>query len=244
MLRMKYNSQSLACKQKQRCGWLGLFKNTETDHVTKFLKCTKRHWDAFLLYFFQPRFFFRLFITFKFFAVSVAFHAMLDRVKRRLSRFTPWFRMVNTVPPSWVATNWRNWSVLKPPFSQTAKEKVSMCWVATPLHPRHGLALWATMKRIASPATPESDLVLEDIQITPTRVETWLSTAEIVETNSSRPWDTSSFNLHSGNFSKIQGRSWTVNVRKWEGQSLTGNYFQTNIAICNGNWNRGYYVAV
>ena len=49
------------------------------------------------------------------------------------------------------------------------------------------------MKMIASPATPELGLVLEDIQTTPTRVGTWLSTAEMVETNSSRPWDTSSF---------------------------------------------------
>ena len=82
--------------------------------------------------------------------------------------------------------------------------------VTTPVHPRHGLALWATTKMIALPATPELGLVLEDIQRTPTRVGTWQSMAEMVETKMSRPWDTSSFS------EKISA----VNVRKLVGQGL------------------------
>ena len=44
---------------------------------------------------------------------------------------------------------------------------------------------------IATPVTPESDSVQEDILITPTRVETKQSTHQIMATSTSKPWDTS-----------------------------------------------------
>ena len=38
---------------------------------------------------------------------------------------------------------------------------------------------------------PESGLVQEGILITPTRVETWQRTPQIMEASASKPWDTS-----------------------------------------------------
>ncbi|RMX59472.1 hypothetical protein pdam_00018375 [Pocillopora damicornis] len=49
------------------------------------------------------------------------------------------------------------------------------------------------MKTLARPVIPESGLVPLDTQTIPTRVVTWLSRVEIMATNSSKPWDTSSF---------------------------------------------------
>ena len=43
----------------------------------------------------------------------------------------------------------------------------------------------------ALPVTPESGLVLEDILITPTRVETQPAVMEIMATRTSKPWGTS-----------------------------------------------------
>ncbi len=47
-----------------------------------------------------------------------------------------------------------------------------------------------TTKMIASPLIPESGLVLADTRMTPTRVETMQRTRQIMETNTSKPWDT------------------------------------------------------
>ena len=48
-----------------------------------------------------------------------------------------------------------------------------------------------TTKMIVLAVTPESGLVLEDTMMTPTRVETRHDITQIMETNTSRPWDTS-----------------------------------------------------
>ena len=57
--------------------------------------------------------------------------------------------------------------------------------------PKQGSDSFATTKTTAVPVTPESDLVLEGIMMTPTRVETRLHMNQIMETNTSRPWDIS-----------------------------------------------------
>jgi len=46
------------------------------------------------------------------------------------------------------------------------------------------------MKKIVAPATPESGLALEELTMTPTRVETRLHMKEIMETSTSKPWGT------------------------------------------------------
>ena len=47
-----------------------------------------------------------------------------------------------------------------------------------------------TSKMIATAVTPELGLVQAGVLITPTPVETWQGTLQIMETNTSRPWDT------------------------------------------------------
>ena len=61
------------------------------------------------------------------------------------------------------------------------------------------------MKMIAKAVIPESGLVPLDIQPIPFRVATWPRT-EIKATNSSKPWDTSSFSRNSGT-SSFRGRA-------------------------------------
>ena len=48
-----------------------------------------------------------------------------------------------------------------------------------------------TRETSALTVTPESGLVLEDTMMTPTRVEMRPHMEQIMETNTSRPWDTS-----------------------------------------------------
>ena len=57
--------------------------------------------------------------------------------------------------------------------------------------PKQGSVSWVTKKRLACPVTPESGLVLEDILMTPTRVETRLTIYQIMVIGPSRPWGTS-----------------------------------------------------
>ena len=53
------------------------------------------------------------------------------------------------------------------------------------------LVSWVTTKVTAYPVTPELGLVLEELMMTPTRVETRLYTEETMGTSISKPWDTS-----------------------------------------------------
>jgi len=46
------------------------------------------------------------------------------------------------------------------------------------------------MKKTVATATPESGLALEELTMTPTRVETRLHMKEIMETSTSKPWGT------------------------------------------------------
>ena len=54
-------------------------------------------------------------------------------------------------------------------------------------------AFLVTTKMTAAAVIPESGLVLEDLLVTPTRVETKQHTHQIMETNTSKPWVTSWF---------------------------------------------------
>ena len=115
---------------------------------------------------------------------------------KRQARCTPWLQMANIAKPLWVGTNGRSWSLVLP-YKTTAKRRVSTSWVLTPVFLGHELESWVTMKTLARPVIPESGLVPLDTQTIPTRVVTWPSTVEIMATNSSKPWDTSSFSRNS-----------------------------------------------
>ena len=52
------------------------------------------------------------------------------------------------------------------------------------------LASLGTMTQTAAAAIPESGLVQEEVMTTLTRVETWLTGQEIMETKTSKLWDT------------------------------------------------------
>ena len=56
------------------------------------------------------------------------------------------------------------------------------------------------MNTNAHPVTPESGLVLEGTLMIPTRVGTRLQWEQTMETNTSRPWDTSWFSNKKLNF--------------------------------------------
>ncbi len=104
---------------------------------------------------------------------------------------THWSLMGNTAPPHWVVTRGRRWLALRPLCRQTVTGKGSI-HIARILKPE-SVSL-QIMKMAAARVIPESGLVQEGILMTPTRVETWLSTHQIMATNSSKPWDISWWN--------------------------------------------------
>ena len=61
--------------------------------------------------------------------------------------------------------------------------------VATPK--QESVSLVTKRTKIATPVTPELDLVREDSMTTPTRAVTKHRTHQIMGTNTSKPWDTS-----------------------------------------------------
>ena len=65
-----------------------------------------------------------------------------------------------------------------------------MLWVTVVILEQESASL-VTIKIAATPVTPELGLVQEGYMTTPTRVETRLHIMEIMETNTSKPWDTS-----------------------------------------------------
>ena len=78
----------------------------------------------------------------------------------------------------------------KPPCSSTVTRRGSTQLVVMLLLPKQELDLFATIKMTAILVTQESDLVLEDTMMTPTRVETRLNMEQIMATSTSRPWGT------------------------------------------------------
>ena len=107
---------------------------------------------------------------------------------------THWFLMVFTDLPHWVATRGSRWLVLKLRYSLTVTRRDSTPNGATAIpdtpSEQPELVSLVTNKTTALPVTPESDLVLEDTPMTPTRVETKLYTGQITETSTSKQWDT------------------------------------------------------
>ena len=108
------------------------------------------------------------------------------------SRRTPctlWSLMGNTAAPYWVVTHGSRWLVLMPPCRTTVTRKDSMLIVVNGKNPKPGSVSLVTTEMIASPVTLELGLVLEDILIKPTLVETKLLILQTMVINILRPWD-------------------------------------------------------
>ena len=104
---------------------------------------------------------------------------------------THWSLTGNTAPPHWAVTSGRRWLVHRPLCKTTVTRKGSMLWVLIVHIRKQESASLITSKMTAVLVTQESGLVLEDILMTPTRVETWQRTHQTMETKTSRPWVTS-----------------------------------------------------
>ena len=115
---------------------------------------------------------------------------------KRQARCTPWLQMANIAKPLWVGRDGRSWSLVLP-CKTTVKRRVSTSWVLTPVLLGHKLESLVTMELIARPAIPKSGLV--PLDTIPTHVVTWPSTVDIyiMATNSSKPWDMSSYTRNS-----------------------------------------------
>ena len=115
---------------------------------------------------------------------------------KRQARCTPWLQMTNIAKPLWVGRDGRSWSLVLP-CKTTVKRRVSTSWVLTPVLLGHKLESLVTMELIARPAIPKSGLV--PLDTIPTHVVKWPSTVEIyiLATNSSKPWDMSSYSRNS-----------------------------------------------
>ena len=84
---------------------------------------------------------------------------------------------------------------------------------ASGVHAKARLASLAISKMTATAVTPESGLVQESLLKTPTRVETRHCGHQIMETNTSKPWDTSWCSEKNG-LVTFQDRSRKLNVVK------------------------------
>ena len=109
----------------------------------------------------------------------------------RLTLCTHWSLMANTAPPHWVVTSGKSWLVPKAHYSTTATKKGSMPFVLGKDILKPELVLLATTRKTVSRATQGSDLAQEVSMTIQTRVVTrpWL--IQIMETNTSKSWDTS-----------------------------------------------------
>ena len=94
------------------------------------------------------------------------------------SRRTPctlWSLMGNTAAPHWVVTSGSHWLVLKPPCSTNVTRMDSMLFVMLLSLPKQESVSLVTTKTHAPLVTLELDLVLEDIMMIATHVETRLN---------------------------------------------------------------------
>ena len=103
---------------------------------------------------------------------------------------THWSLMVNIVLPRWVVKLGRRWLVHRPPYSPTVTRK-GLTLVATKAVLKQELELLVIRKKTVIVVIPELGLALEDSLWTPTLVEMWPNTAQIMETKISKPWVTS-----------------------------------------------------
>ena len=104
---------------------------------------------------------------------------------------THWSLTANTAPPHWAVRNGSRWLVQRAPCKHTVIRKASMLWAVILAWLKQESVSLLIRKMIATLVIPESGLVPEGNLMTPTRVETKQPTHQIMETNTSKPLDTS-----------------------------------------------------
>ena len=109
----------------------------------------------------------------------------------RLTLCTHWSLTANIAPPRWAVKNGSRCLVQTAPCSHTVIYKVLMLRALNLTSLKQESASLVTSKMIATALIPELGLVQEDSMMLPTRVETTQGTHQIMETNTSKPLDTS-----------------------------------------------------
>ena len=104
---------------------------------------------------------------------------------------THWSLTANTAPPRWAVINGSRWLVKRAPCSHTVICKASMLGALILASLKLESASLVTSKMSVTAVTLELGLVQEGILMTPTRVETRQWRYQIMETNTSKPLDTS-----------------------------------------------------
>ena len=120
----------------------------------------------------------------------------------RLTLCTHWSLMTNTAPLHWVVRSGKSWLVPKAHYSPTATKKGSMSFVVRVDILKPELVLLATTRMSVPLATQGSDLAQEGNLVIQTRAVTRPMFLQIMETNTSKPWDTSWYNKYDSVFAK------------------------------------------
>ena len=104
---------------------------------------------------------------------------------------THWSLTANPAPPHWAVKIGSRWLVKRAPCRQTVIRKASMLWAVILAWLKQESVSSVIRKLIAKVVIPESGLGQEEPMMTPTHVETKRPTHQIMETNTSKPLDTS-----------------------------------------------------
>ena len=120
----------------------------------------------------------------------------------KLTLCTHWLLMADTAPPHWVVRSGKSWLVPKAHYSTTATKKGSMSFVLRKNILKPELVLLATAGKSVTRVTQESDLAREGALTIQTRAVTRPVFLQIMDTNTSKPWDTSWYNKYGSVFAK------------------------------------------
>ena len=120
----------------------------------------------------------------------------------KLTLCTHWLLMADTAPPHWVVRSGKSWLVPKAHYRTIATKKGSMSFVVVKDILKPELVLLATAGKIVTRVTQESDLAREGALTIQTRAVTRPVFLQIMDTNTSKPWDTSWYNKYGSVFAK------------------------------------------
>ena len=132
----------------------------------------------------------------------------------RLTLYAHWLLMANTAPPYWVVRSGKSWLVPKAHYSTTATKKGSMSFVVGVDLLKPELVLLATTRMGVTRATQGSDLAQEGTLTIQARVVTRPNMTQIMETNTSKPWDTSWYNKYDSVFAKKKKKKKRKNLKQ------------------------------
>ena len=120
----------------------------------------------------------------------------------KLTLCTHWSLMSNTAPPHWVVRSGKSWLVPTAHYGTTAPKRGLMSFVAGVDILRPELVLLARARMSVARATQRSNLAQEGALTIQTRPVRRLLFLQIIDTNTSRPWDTSWYNRYDSVFAK------------------------------------------